>query len=161
MLPYRPGFDLWLFFFEQLINTGVFMKKLLIVDDNDKYARIFENYFQKIGYSQIDRAVTASSGIDMVNRNGISYYDLIVTDLTMESQLAGLRLIRYLKKNAFPKTVIVASTGFDVSIGMLLSRLYFKNKNVRFLLPKAPLLKEQFNFIRPELGSTAEEFTEV
>ncbi len=135
------------------------MKRLLIVDDNDKYARIFESYFGSKGYTQIDRSVTASGGIDLVKKNGPDYYSLIVTDLTMESQLAGLKLIRYLTKTEYPGTVVVASTGFDVAAGMFLSHIYFKKKNVRFLLPKAPLLKNEFRFVRPG-ASVPEEFSE-
>lgn len=131
------------------------MKRLLIVDDNDKYAALIEEYFSAHGYNA-DRAYTATEGIEMVKSAGLDHYELIVTDITMEGQLAGVRLISYLHKNKYHGKVIVASTGFDIFPGMLISKLYFGAKGVDFLIPKTTVLKKDFDFVPPRLFSRAQ-----
>jgi len=118
------------------------MKQLLIVDDNDKYAVILEEYFKKFGYNT-DRAVNAAEGLDKFESNPQDYYDLIVTDITMESQLAGVWMIRTIHKMGYSGKLIVASTGFDVPGGLFLSKLVFRKYGVEYLIPKTTLLKKR------------------
>ncbi len=126
------------------------MKRLLIVDDNDKYAALIDEYFAARGYTS-ERVYSAQEGIDKIKSVGPEYYSLVVTDITMESQLAGLKLTSYLHKTSFPGTVIVASTGFDIPPGMLISKFYFGAQNVRYLIPKTTVLKKDFVFYEPKL----------
>ena len=122
------------------------MKRLLLVDDNQKYATLLTDYFSKRGY-EIDTAVTAGEGLDMFKKSSPDYYSVIVTDITMESQLAGLTMLSKIKKIGFSGTIVVASTGFDVPTVIPLSRLLLKSWcGVDFLVRKTTVLKEDPEF---------------
>ncbi len=131
------------------------MNQLLLVDDNDKYASILGEYFKKFNFS-IDRVYSANEGIERLQKVGISYYSMVVTDITMEGQLAGLRLISYLHKAAYKGMMMVASTGFDVFPGMQISQLYFGAKGVSYLIPKKSVLRKDFLFYPARLFSRPE-----
>lgn len=135
------------------------MKSLLIVDDNDRYAALIREHYEPLGYS-CDRVGTAAEGIQRVKDAGLSHYSVIVTDITMESQMAGFKLIRYLKKEQFPGTLVVASTGFDVKPGMILARMIMGNMGVDFLIPKSTVLKKAFQFFEPRLYGEQVSFRE-
>ena len=128
------------------------MKRLLIVDDNEKYARIIREYYSN-GEFEIDWAMTAAEGIEKVDSVGLDYYQLIITDITMEHQLAGFTLIRHLHKHGFPGMLIVASTGFDVPPGMFLARLFMGKRGVDYLIPKSSMRKKDFDFYPARLFS--------
>ncbi|MBX7057951.1 MAG: response regulator [Leptospirales bacterium] len=115
------------------------MKRLLLVDDNDKYARLLTEYFEPLGY-RCERAVDAASGWQMLQSQGPEAYQVLVTDITMESQLAGVYMLRRFQKAGFRGTVVVASTGFDAPGGMPLSRLVLRFCGVHFLIPKTTVL---------------------
>lgn len=117
------------------------MKKLLLVDDNDKYARLLTAFFEPLGY-EIERAYTAEDGWQKFQAHELGHFAVLVTDITMESQLAGVGMIRKIKRAGFPGTMVVASTGFDVPGGMAFSRLFFTPYGVHYLIPKTTVLKE-------------------
>ena len=117
------------------------MKKLLLVDDNDKYARLLSEYFTPLGY-EIERAVNASEGLELFSKNEKKHFDVIVTDITMESQLAGIFMIRKIHKMGFAGISVIASTGFDVPMGMFFSRLFLRPYGVDYLVPKTSVIKK-------------------
>lgn len=121
------------------------MEKLLLVDDNDNYARLLHEYFEPLGFS-IDRAWNAKEGFDMFSAHPSDYYQVIVTDITMESQLAGLSMLKKIKKKGFGGTVVVASTGFDQPMGMPASRLFLGLYGVHYLIPKTTVKNKQIKF---------------
>ena len=87
------------------------MKKVLIVDDNDRYADNLKAYYSKLGYS-CTRAYNAQEGWDLYSKsktksNGISDFDTIVTDITMETQTSGLWMIRKIHKDEFKGIKII------------------------------------------------------
>lgn len=125
------------------------MKRLLIVDDNDRYARHIDEYFRAKGVSDVDRVYTANEGIVRVQEKGLDHYDIIVSDITMESQLAGLKLFSYLGKQKYPGNLIVASTGFDVKIGLWLSKWWLKKYGTSYLIPKRPMKESQIFIFHP------------
>lgn len=120
-------------------------KNLLLVDDNDRYARLLEAYFAPLGYN-IVRAVTGADGDEKLNSHPPFFFDVIVTDITMESQLAGIFMLGRIKSTQFNGTLVVASTGFDVFGVMPLSRLFFRAYGVHYLVPKTTVLKEETLF---------------
>jgi len=117
------------------------MKRLLLVDDNDKYARLLTAHFEPLGY-EIERAYTAEEGWRIYQERDPEHFAVLVTDITMESQLAGVGMIRKIKRAGFPGTIVVANTGFDVPGGMAFSRLFFTPYGVHYLVPKTTVLKE-------------------
>ncbi len=140
---------------------GSTMKQLLLVDDRNKYSKIITSFFTKRGYL-VDRAVSAREGIRLLGERGLDYYCVVVTDITMEHQLAGLTVILYLHRKRFSGTVVMASTGFDVFFGMFFSKLFMGIFGVHYLVPKTTVLKHDFDFYPARLGSQPQkEFTEV
>ncbi len=121
------------------------MKPLLLVDDNDRYAAILSEYFGALGYA-IDRAVDAAGGLRMFREHPNDHYAVIVTDITMESQLAGISMLGRMQKEGYPGTVVVASTGFDVRGVIPLSRLILRRYGVDYLVRKTTVLTRQLEF---------------
>lgn len=121
------------------------MKQLLLVDDNAKYSRLLREYFQPLGYS-IDEAVTAAEGLNTFLSHSEDHYSVIVTDITMESQLAGLFMLYKIRKKGFHGTVVVASTGFDFLGVVNISRLILRICGVHFLVRKTTVIKKEPEF---------------
>jgi len=120
-------------------------KNLLLVDDNDKYAKILSDYFLKKNYS-IDRAYDGKEALEMLEKNGVDYYDIILTDITMESQLAGLTFLKKARKMGYKGKTIIASTGFNYSIAMIFAPLFLNHLKVDYLIPKTSVLNHQIEF---------------
>jgi hypothetical protein len=113
------------------------VKRVLIVDDNDRYATNLKKYFDELGIES-DRAFTAREGWDFFKSN--ASYDLIVSDITMETQTSGLWLMRDIFKSGYSGTMAIASTGFDVSGVMKISRyLLVWFCGLDWMIPKIPL----------------------
>ncbi len=110
----------------------------LIVDDNDTYAAMLLRHLEPDGF-RFDRARSAGEGLEMLQKNGAEAYSLIVTDITMEGQTAGMRLIRQLRRKGYRGIVLVASTGFNFSPVLFFSRFFLKLWGVDVLTPKEPL----------------------
>ncbi|MCE9597323.1 MAG: response regulator [Spirochaetia bacterium] len=138
------------------------MKPILLVDDNDRYAEMLDRYFRNLGYTP-ERAFNGKDAFGMFQSKPPSYYKVIVTDITMETQLAGLTFLWDIRKLGFTGTVVVASTGFDVPLVMPFSRAVLGNWGVHYLVPKAPMKKEnRIEFYPISLFSSIQkEFKEV
>ncbi len=136
-------------------------KKLLLVDDRAKYANLISEFFSKSGYL-IDLAVSAKQGIGMLNDKGLDHYRVVVTDVSMEHQLAGLELTYFLLRKKYAGTVVMASTGFDVFLGMFFSKLFMGILGVHYLIPKTSIVKRDFIFYPAWPGSSPlKEFVEI
>lgn len=137
------------------------MKNLLLVDDNDKYAAILTKYFEKLGYT-IERAVDGKDGFTKFSAKAPTYFNVICTDITMETQLAGVSFLSKVKKSQYKGTVVVASTGFDVPLGMPLSKFFLSFYAVDFLVPKTTVLSGNLQFV-PISGKSGDDrsFKEV
>ena len=121
------------------------MKNLLLVDDNDKYAKILDEHFAPLGYKST-RAVDAADGLAKFDAEAGDHYDVIVTDITMESQLAGIFMLGKIKQRGYGGTVVVASTGFDVPLVVPLSRACLRGYGVHYLIPKTTVLSRKIAF---------------
>jgi CheY-like chemotaxis protein len=110
----------------------------LLIDDNDSYADMLVDHLAPRGY-QFDRARSAKEGLEMMIKAGPDGYALIVTDITMEGQTAGLKLIRQVRRHGYRSVLIVASTGFNVPIVLHLLRPFLTIWGVDVLIPKKPL----------------------
>ncbi len=120
-------------------------KRLLLVDDNDKYAKILSEYFESMGY-EIDRAYFGSEALEIIKNKGVNYYSLILTDITMESQLAGLKFLKNARKLGFKGKIIIASTGFNYNVSLMLAPVFLSNLNVDYLIPKTSVLNHNIEF---------------
>lgn len=121
------------------------MKELLLVDDNDKYAAILDEYFGERGYRST-RAIDAADGLAKFEEHPVDHFKVIVTDITMESQLAGIFMLGKIRRLGYPGTVVVASTGFDVPLVVPLSRACLRPYGVHFLIPKTTVLSRKIAF---------------
>ena len=121
------------------------MKPLLLVDDNKKYADLLREYFVPRGY-EIDEAESAAEGLARFEEKGPDYYQVIVTDITMETQLSGIYMVSKMHKLGFKGTMVVASTGFDVPTVVTLSRLLLRTKGVDYLVRKTTVIKKEIEF---------------
>lgn len=120
-------------------------KRLLLVDDNDKYAKILADYFSSIGY-QVDRAHFGNEALEMIKNKGVNYYSLILTDITMETQLAGLKFLKHARKLGFKGKIIIASTGFNYNVSLMLAPVFLMNLGVDYLIPKTSVLNHNIEF---------------
>ncbi|MDF3821421.1 response regulator [Leptospira sp. 96542] len=113
------------------------MKSVLIVDDNDRYANNLIIYFNKKNI-KTDRAVDATSGWELFQKN--SKYDIIVSDVTMETQTSGLWMMRKIHKSGYKGVMAIASTGFDV-FGVMGFSAWFLPWfcGLDWMIPKVPL----------------------
>lgn len=111
------------------------MKKVLIVDDNDFYFGIMQEIYERNGYL-VDRANTASEGWNKFQHGGLDYYQLIVTDITMESQISGLVLWYKLKRSGFRNPIYFASTGFNIKLNYFISGGLLKLLGIQRIIPK-------------------------
>jgi len=137
------------------------MKKLLLVDDNDKYASILREHFEKLEYT-IFRAKSGIEAFEILNKNGIEYFNVILTDITMETRLAGLSFLSKVKKMNYSGTIAVASTGLDFRFLVFLSRLCLGIYGVDYLIPKTTVIDRNFKFIPVSIfGPSSSIFEEV
>lgn len=82
--------------------------KLLIIDDSEEILTALCNFFTKKKYE----VVSASNGLDglkLLDEAGESF-DLVITDLVLPN-ISGVAVISIVK-NRFPKTPIIAITGW-------------------------------------------------
>lgn len=136
-------------------------KQLLLVDDRVKYSDLISDFFREYGYL-VDRAESARQGIGMLKDKGLDHYCVVVTDITMEHQWAGLELIYFLFRKKYTGTVVMASTGFDVFLGMFFSKLFMGIFGVHYLIPKTTVIKRDFVFYPARLGSSPlKKFVEI
>ena len=139
-------------------------KNLLLVDDNDRYARLREEHFAPKGY-RIERAETGAEGNEKLDAFAPLHFDVIVTDITMESQAAGIYMLGRIRRNQsdrFQGTLVVASTGFDVFGVMPLSRLFFRRYDTHYLVPKTTVIAEEPLFYpMPLFSKPTRDFVEL
>ncbi len=120
-------------------------KRLLLVDDNDKYAKILSDYFESRGY-KIDRAYFGNEALEILKNKGVNYYSVILTDITMETQLAGLKFLKNARKLGFKGKIIIASTGFNYNFSLMLAPVFLTNLGVDYLIPKVSVLNHNIEF---------------
>ncbi len=85
------------------------MRKLLIVDDEQPVRAILAKLFERRGFAVLT-ADSAASGSALLGQEKL---DLVVTDLRMESPLAGFDVVKAANQ-IVPRPVIVVLTAFPV-----------------------------------------------
>jgi DNA-binding NtrC family response regulator len=86
------------------------MLKALLVDDEDAILRMLAQVFEKNGFTVVT-AKSARQGKAILSEGAA--FDAVVTDLRMESSLAGFEVVKFASKLA-PRPVIVILTAFPV-----------------------------------------------
>jgi len=111
----------------------------LVIDDNKKYARLMR---EKIGRSgcRIEHMLSSQAGIEHLKNGKVNCYEIIITDITMETQVSGILLTRRIRRMGFKGCLIVYSTGFNSPFVLWISRLFFKLLGADGLIPKDGLL---------------------
>ncbi len=126
------------------------MGTVLVVDDNDKYASHLINYFNQKNIPT-QRAVNAAEGYEMFTS---ASYSAIISDITMETQISGLKMVRSIFTSGYKGEIIIATTGFDVRgvmfIGKFLLPIY---AGVGWMIPKVPLKRGEVLFYPTTLGN--------
>ena len=136
------------------------MKPMLLVDDNDRYAAILDEHFQALGYKS-ERAYDGAEGYKMFKDRGLDYFPVIVTDITMESQMAGIHMLKKIHQDGYKGTIVVASTGFDFPGATGLTRLILSGIGIDYLIPKTSVLKKEPIFLGMKLfDSQPQKFVE-
>jgi CheY-like chemotaxis protein len=116
-----------------LVNSEL---KVLIVDDNDRYAYQLKKYLDNLNIFN-ERAFNAKEGYE---KTRTTTYEFIITDVTMETQTSGLILTRNLYKEGCPSNLIIATTGFDFPFVMKISKYILPYySGVKWMIPKVPL----------------------
>ncbi|MBD3166295.1 response regulator [bacterium] len=111
---------------------------VLIVDDNDRYARALGDQMTA-GGAAVERALNAADGIKRL-QNDAARFDGIITDISMETQISGLRILRRARKLGFKGEIAVATTGLDTPLGYLFNRLFLGVlMRADYLIPKRPI----------------------
>ncbi|HQM40485.1 MAG TPA: hypothetical protein PLV86_01840 [Candidatus Fermentibacter daniensis] len=117
------------------------MKRVLLVDDNDRYASAISGDLESRG-AEVVRVRSAAEGVSMIEQQGDSF-DGIVTDITIETQTSGLRVLQAALRTGFEGTVATASTGLDTWIGYFVNRFLLGTVyGCRYLIPKR-LIKQR------------------
>ena len=115
-------------------------KRVLIVDDNPHYQQHLKKILIRKKIYAIDYSVSAKDAFATIYHTNIPY-DMIITDISMESQLSGIKMLfqlqNYIKK--FSIQVIVASTGFNYPAVMYISGFLMRALRVQGLIPKKHL----------------------
>jgi CheY-like chemotaxis protein len=120
------------------------MQSVLIVDDNDRYANNLKLYFDKINIPS-QRAFNAQEGFEVFLKNDFS---AIISDITMESQVSGLLLVRKIYKSGYKGKIIIATTGFDFPGVMAISSFLLPSfGGVGWMIPKVPLKRGEVIFV--------------
>lgn len=118
--------------------------KILIVDDNDKYANNLKKYFDEKNIPTV-RAYDAKEGRKLFQADN---FHSVISDITMETQTSGLFFIRDVYKSGYKGNIIIATTGFDFPGVMTISSLLLPPfGGVGWMIPKVPLKKGEVIFI--------------
>lgn len=121
--------------FKKIINRGVILSNILIIDDNDTMREGMVAIIKKLGY-KCDEAKDGDIGISLVKKND---YDLIVTDYRMQG-MTGIEVLKQVKKRS-PKTEVMVITAYG-SIELAVDAM--KNGAVDFITK--PFSHDEFRF---------------
>ena len=127
--------------------------KILIVDDNDRYANNLKAFFDKKNIETV-RALDAREGWEIFQKEN---FHTVISDITMETQTSGLFLIRKIYKSGFKGNIIIATTGFDAPGVMFVSKYLLPAfGGVGWMVPKVPLKRGEIVFIPTNLKKGVE-----
>lgn len=109
--------------------------QVLIIDDNRKYTAMLRERLEKQG-CVVRHELSSQEGFAHLKELHPEHYDMIITDITMETQVSGIYLTWLIRRLGFKGCLIIYSTGFDTPIGLGISRAFFTLFRVNGLIPK-------------------------
>ena len=125
------------------IRTSPIFKRVLIIDDNPHYGDRIEADILSRSDAEIVRAESAAEGMAIMDREH-DKFDAIVTDMSMESEYAGTRVLRHAKKIGFKGKLCVATTALDYWYGLYTTGLVFRYwYGADYMIPKRPINHEE------------------
>ncbi|GEM_PF-430207 len=110
----------------QLTNDKV---ELLLVEDNPRYQETLTNWLTRFGYRQLTRAYSETEAADILAERT---FDIIITDMRMESDASGFAVISRADAPQHPALVIVLTANETVAD----CRAAFRYENVWDYLSK-------------------------
>mgnify|MGYP001591473186 CR=1 FL=1 len=120
-------------------------KKILIIDDNNRYAENLEKFFKSFHNVETVRAKTAKEGFELFLKNN---YHTVISDITMETQTSGFIGIRKIYKTGYQGNLIIATTAFDVKGALFIGKYFLPfYANIGWMIPKVPLKKGEVIFV--------------
>lgn len=93
-------------------NDGVSagFARVLLADDNPASRLTLQTVLEKVGY-QVDTAASAAEAVDLMDTGE---YALVLSDLSMESPEAGLKVIEHARMKSYhPATALVTASEGD------------------------------------------------
>lgn len=130
-------------FYGMRAKTPPAFKRVLIIDDNPHYADRIEADILTRDDARIVKAICAADGMALMDAEHADF-DAIITDMSMETEYAGTRVLRHAGKLGYEGTLCVATTALDFWYGLyttgLVFRYYYK---ADYLLPKKPINREE------------------
>lgn len=126
-------------FYTATTTTPKSYPNVLIIDDNDFYAAAIQEDLASRGSVEFTRAKSAAEGIALIDEKGAGY-DLIVTDISMETEYAGVKVLAHLKKLKLPGDYAVATTALNYWFGFYpIGAFYKRLMRVDYMVPKRPI----------------------
>lgn len=123
------------------VGDSPIFRHVLVVDDNDFYAERLMADLASRG-ATCERAHNAAEGMGLLDADALRY-DAVITDISMETELAGLKVLRHARRIGFRGPVACATTALDARWAFMLNR-YILGRLYRadFLIPKRPIVLE-------------------
>jgi CheY-like chemotaxis protein len=109
--------------------------QVLIIDDNRRYTAILRERLEKQGFV-VCHELSSQAGFAHLKELHPEHYDIIITDITMETQVSGIYLTWLIRRLGFKGCLIIYSTGFNTPVGLWASKLFFQAFRVNGLIPK-------------------------
>jgi CheY-like chemotaxis protein len=94
-------------------DTGLELARVLVVDDDPASRLTLQTLLEAGGY-RVDGAATAAEAVGKMDRQE---YELILSDLQMESPEAGLRVIAHANMMAYKPATALVTTWQNTSVG--------------------------------------------
>lgn len=124
------------------------------MDDNDRYAAAITGDLESRG-AHVVRVKSAREGIRLLEA-GSDAFDGLITDITMETQVSGLKVLSTARRLHFEGVTATASTGLDTGIGYLLNRFLLGTVyGCSYLIPKR-LIKRRKQIAWIRIGRRSE-----
>lgn len=129
------------------------MRRVLVVDDNDHYARALSAHARGHGAREVVRARSAAEGIALLGPE-CAGFDCVITDISMERELAGLAVIAHANRCGYAGVLATATTALDSWYGFAFNRLVFGLLyRTDFMIPKRPIRREDRVLWVPSIGT--------
>ncbi|NQS98279.1 MAG: response regulator [candidate division Zixibacteria bacterium] len=114
--------------------------RTLIIDDNRRYTKMLQERLEQRG-CKVEKVLSARDSIKHFSLVEPNHYQIIFTDITMETQVSGIYLTyRIRRRLGFKGCLIIYSTGFNFPIVLWISRLFFRALGADGLIPKRGLI---------------------